>query len=209
MSHQHKTPSVARRLVCALALGAAFLVVDQVSKGFILEMLHHRTLPVTVIPGLIDFDFVANTGVSFGLARGFGEAFVVLAAIIVVAIAVYLVRARRVSWFEVVGLGMLAGGAIGNAIDRATLGFVVDFIATTFISFPVFNVADIGITVGVAIAFVGFLLFGPKEDEDADQADSVGNMPAASSAACSAPAPVSDDAGPSAAKQDLSAARDA
>ncbi len=50
---------------------------------------------------------------------------------------------------------MVAGGAIGNAIDRLVFGFVTDCIATTFIDFPVFNVADVGITVGVVLALIG------------------------------------------------------
>ena len=104
---------------------------------------------MTVIPGVLSFIYVENTGVSFGLAAGFGPA--LLAACpccgdwlrgLSVACAPCS-RALRL-W----GLGMLAGGALGNAIDRVAFGFVTDFIATDFIDFPVFNVADIGVTVG-------------------------------------------------------------
>ena len=62
-------------------------------------------------------------------------------------------------------MGMVVGGAIGNAVDRVVYGFVVDFIATEFIDFPVFNIADIGITCGVIIAFAGYLFFSPAARE--------------------------------------------
>ena len=165
MTRDSHTPSRPLRLGAAALVAALFLVTDQVSKHFVIELLHTGAFPLTVIPGVIEFDFVANTGVSFGLAQGFGSVFVLLAAVIVAVVVAYLARARVVSWFEVVGLGMLVGGAVGNALDRALLGFVIDFIATTFIDFPVFNIADIGITVGVALAFVGYLWFNPASHE--------------------------------------------
>ena len=65
-------------------------------------------------------------------------------------------------------MGMVVGGAIGNAIDRLVFGFVTDFFATRFIDFPVFNVADIGITCGVAIAFIGFMFFSLAAREHND-----------------------------------------
>ncbi|MFR8956744.1 MAG: signal peptidase II, partial [Collinsella intestinalis] len=79
----------------------------------------------------------------------------------------YLTRTRQVSKLETLGLGLVAGGALGNAIDRLMLGYVVDFIATDFIDFPVFNVADIGICVGVFFAFVGFMFLSPAAKVDA------------------------------------------
>lgn len=157
-------PSRTARVSVALVLAALVLLTDQISKALVREAFTAGRLPVAVIPGVIDFDFVANTGVSFGFAAGFGSASVILAVVVSVAAAAYLIRARVVSWPEVIGLGLLVGGAVGNAIDRAVFGFVTDFIATAFIEFPVFNIADIGITCGVAIALVGFLLLSPATD---------------------------------------------
>ena len=179
-NHQNETPgegartfapSRAWRVAVALGLAVAFLVLDQLTKVMARRAFMTGELPVTVIPGVLEFDFVANTGVSFGLASGFGYAFVALAVVVVCAVAVYLWRAPALSRFEVIGLGMLAGGAIGNAYDRAVFGFVTDFIATVFINFPVFNIADIGITVGVALALIGFMFLSPasKAGERASQ----------------------------------------
>ena len=120
-------------------------------------------LHVTVIPGVIDFLFVRNIGAAFSMGEGHGIAFAVLALAVIVAIAVYLVRAPHLAHLEVVGMAMVAGGAIGNAIDRLAFGFVTDFIATTFIDFPVFNVADIGIT--VVLALIGYIFLSPAARE--------------------------------------------
>ena len=159
-----RVPSGAWRAVVSIVLAAVFLIADQLTKIAVRHAMMFGLFPVTVIPGVIDFDFVANSGVAFGLAAGYGFVFVVLAVAVVIGSAVYLWRAPAISRLEVVGLGMLAGGAIGNAIDRALHGYVTDFIATTFIDFPVFNVADIGITVGVALALVGFLFLSPANE---------------------------------------------
>ena len=117
-------------------------------------------LHVTVIPGVIDFLFVRNIGAAFSMGEGHGIAFAVLALAVIIAIAVYLVRAPQLAHLEVVGMAMVAGGAVGNAIDRLT-----DFIATAFIDFPVFNVADIGITVGVVLALIGYMFLSPAARE--------------------------------------------
>jgi signal peptidase II len=71
----------------------------------------------------------------------------------------YLLLMKRHATLTLLGLGLVAGGAIGNAIDRALTGRVVDFIHTLFIEFPLFNVADSAITVG-AVLFGVVLVFG-------------------------------------------------
>lgn len=167
-------PSTFRRAVAAAAMFVLFLVVDQITKAVVRSSLITGVV-IPGIPGIFEFRFAANTGAAFSLGEGYGFVFIALAVAVVVFTVVYLVRAPRVSWLEVIGLGMLAGGAAGNAIDRLLLGFVTDFIATIFIDFPVFNVADIGITCGAVIAFIGFA-FSPVHavPEDADGKGSAG-----------------------------------
>ena len=69
-----------------------------------------------------------------------------------------MVQRKVVSWPEVVGLALVVGGGIGNAIDRFVLGYVVDFIDLTFMNFPVFNIADIGVTCGLVLFLVAWLV---------------------------------------------------
>ena len=103
------------------------LLFDQLTKLAVRAV--GDALHVTVIPGVIDFLFVRNIGAAFSMGEGHGVAFALLALAVIVAIAVYLLRAPQLARLEVVGMAMVAGGAIGNAIDRLALGFVTDFIA--------------------------------------------------------------------------------
>jgi signal peptidase II len=109
------------------------------------------------IPGLLDFRLVYNTGAAWGMFEGARTLFLVIAAVAVLVMVLYLVLGKRHSTLMLLGLGLIAGGAIGNTIDRALTGKVVDFIHTLFIDFPLFNIADSAITVG-AILMVGVML---------------------------------------------------
>ena len=161
------TPPLTWRLRVAGVLVLGILLLDQLTK--LAVRAAGDAFHVTVIPGLIDFLFVRNTGAAFSFGEGHGIAFVVLAVAVVAAVAIYLVRSPELSRVECVGLAMVSAGAVGNAIDRLFLGYVTDFIATTFIDFPVFNVADIAITVGVVLAVIGFIFLSPAAQVDATE----------------------------------------
>ena len=109
--------------------------------------------------GIFQFRLVHNTGMAWGL---FGDSTFALGVMSVVVCAVltgfFLANIRRITALELVGLALVVAGGIGNALDRFTLGYVVDFIETTFIDFPVFNVADIGVTCGFILFLLGLLL---------------------------------------------------
>lgn len=160
-------PSLSWRACVALIAAVTTFALDYVTKVFVKNTLMVTGESVSVIPGTLSFRFVANKGAAFSLGEGMGLLFVAFAALVIVAILQYLTRTRQVSKLETLGLGLVAGGALGNAIDRLMLGYVVDFIATDFIDFPVFNVADIGICVGVFFAFVGFMFLSPAAKVDA------------------------------------------
>ena len=157
------TPPLGWRLGVAGGVALVVLLVDQLTKLAVRAV--GDALHMTVIPGVIDFVFVRNIGAAFSMGEGHGVAFALLALAVIVAIVVYLLRAPQLAHLEVVGMAMVAGGAIGNAIDRLAFGFVTDFIATTFIDFPVFNVADIGITLGVVLALFGYMFLSPAARE--------------------------------------------
>lgn len=155
-----------RRKTLALVFGC-FLIVDQVTKFVVRSLVVDGAWSMPLLPGFMRFEFVANRGASFGMGEGFGLVFAVLAIAVSVGIVWYINRAQALSKVELVGLGMVMGGAIGNMFDRVIYGYVTDFLCTEFISFPVFNIADIGITCGVAIALVGFLFLSPANKVDA------------------------------------------
>jgi lipoprotein signal peptidase len=136
-----------------LLAGLLVLLADQASKWWILHGLDLPTKGSVALLPVLNFTMEWNTGVTFGLLHGFGEAeHAVLAAValaVVAALAVWLRRAEHVS--VALALGAIAGGAVGNVADRIRYGAVVDFIhAHAFgYSWYVFNVADAAIVCGV------------------------------------------------------------
>jgi signal peptidase II len=94
-----------------------------------------------------------NTGAAFGIFQGFGDVFTVLAIIVSILIIYYYPQVSREDWSLRVALSLQLGGAVGNLIDRLTIGWVIDFISIG--SFPVFNVADSSISIGVAVLIIG------------------------------------------------------
>jgi len=94
-----------------------------------------------------------NTGAAFGMLQQLGGVFTILAFLVVGLILFYFPQIPRRDWSLRIALGMQMGGAIGNLIDRLTLGYVTDWFSVG--SFPVFNVADSCISVGAAVLVIG------------------------------------------------------
>jgi signal peptidase II len=154
------------RLPLALGVAVVVIAVDQLSKAWILYGLD---LPakgrVEVAPPVFNLTMVHNPGVSFGLLRADADvarwALVVFSVAVAVGLAAWARRAGRA--FTGVALGLVIGGALGNVVDRARFGWVTDFLDFSGLHFPwVFNVADSGITTGVALLLLESLLPGSE-----------------------------------------------
>jgi signal peptidase II len=146
-----------------LLLAGAIVVLDQVTKAVVLERLL-LGVPVPVIDGLLSLTLVLNPGLAFGLLGGVPSAWRwVVAALSLVALAVLVRVALRVlpdgGWAGRLAIGLIFGGAVGNLIDRARFGAVVDFVDVYWREWhwPAFNVADSAITVGVGLLAVRLL----------------------------------------------------
>jgi signal peptidase II len=94
-----------------------------------------------------------NRGAAFGMFQEGGMVFTVLAFVVIAAIIYYYPQVSRADWPLRLAMSMQMGGAIGNLIDRLTIGHVTDFISVG--TFPVFNVADASITVGCVVLLLG------------------------------------------------------
>ncbi|HEX7974887.1 MAG TPA: signal peptidase II [Anaerolineales bacterium] len=105
-----------------------------------------------------------NTGAAFGMFQGFGDIFTILAIIVAIAILYYYPQVPRRDWPLRLAMGMQLGGAVGNLIDRLTIGSVTDFISVG--RFAVFNVADASISVGVAVLVIGMWIKDQKEQKE-------------------------------------------
>ena len=147
------SPARVRRLALFALVAAAVVALDQLSKAAARCALVPGE-PVTLVPGVMDLSLVYNTGAAFSLGEGGGPLFVVLAAAILVAGLVVAWRRADVPLPLLLAVAAVAGGGVGNAIDRVALGAVTDFFKTTFVDFAVFNVADIFVTCGVVLAVV-------------------------------------------------------
>lgn len=141
-----------------------WLVFDRMTKNYFDALYMPGEVITDPILGVFQFFLVHNTGAAWGM---FGDSTFMLgvtSTIVCALLLVYfIVSAKRMNLFEVFGLALVFAGGIGNAIDRFSLNYVVDFINFTFINFPVFNIADIGVTCGFILFFVGILLSWRQE----------------------------------------------
>ncbi len=115
-----------------------------------------------------------NTGAAFGMLPGLSDIFTILPFIVALAILYYYPQVPRGDWTLRLAMGLQMGGALGNWIDRLNIGYVTDFISIG--NFPVFNVADASISIGVAILIISVWIrerYQDKHDEVAEGESSV------------------------------------
>lgn len=139
-----------------LFLSSIILLFDQYTKHFII--VNHKSL---LNKNLIVFtlDYVKNYGAAFNLFSG-SRLFLSLISIIISILLLYLIlNQKTISKIDLVSYSFILGGTIGNGFDRITKGYVIDFINLTFINFPVFNIADISINIGLILIIYGFIKY--------------------------------------------------
>ena len=138
----------------AYAFAAAVIVLDQITKAWMLYGLHIREVgQIRVLEPIFNLTFVLNRGVSFGLLTG-GETGRWLLTVFSIAVAGLLAfwATRADRRLLITAIGLIMGGALGNVIDRIRFGGVVDFLDFSGLYFPwVFNVADSAISIGVVL----------------------------------------------------------
>ena len=134
-------------------------VLDQVTKYFTVANIPLHG-DVSFIPGILGLTYAQNTGAAFSFLEGMQGLFLLLFAVLTVLIVYeYFKKPLPFTTFERFCIAAIYGGGLGNAIDRARLGYVVDMIETKFITFPVFNVADSFITCGCILLIAHIVLF--------------------------------------------------
>lgn len=158
------------RLVAMVSLAAVVLLIDQLTKAWLTtNMATHDTRPI--IEGFVRLRYTENSGAAFGLFQGWTGVLSIAAAAIITAIVLSASRFAGNSKLLMLAIGLVLGGALGNLVDRLTLGHVRDFIDVygphiewngVVYTWPVFNVADSAISIGVVILMVS-LVFGQGE----------------------------------------------
>lgn len=143
-----------------LTVGVLLAALDQVIKYFISINLKPIG-SVTVIDNILNFTYVENRGVAFGMFSGMRWIFIALTTILICAIVIYMFKKKPQSKLFYVCVSLIVGGGIGNLIDRIFYGYVIDYISLSFFK-PVCNFADYCITIGTVLLVV-YLLFISKE----------------------------------------------
>jgi signal peptidase II len=156
-----------------LIIGAIVVALDQWTKAWVRSTLDYMEIfrPDLWITEYARIMHWKNTGAAFGMFDNMGQVFLILSIFVTIAILYYYPRIPREDWLLRLAMGLLFGGALGNMLDRIMHNFAVtDFISV--LNFPVFNVADASISIGVAILFLTMLWQEYKEKKAAnDPAD--------------------------------------
>ena len=145
----------------AIVLG---VILDQYTK--LLAVKHLQEAPIPIWDGVFELHYLENRGAAFGILQNQQTFFLIMGIFMLLIAAVLLIRLPEVKRLLPLKacIVAIAAGAIGNMIDRVRLGYVIDFFYLELIDFPIFNVADIYVTVA-AFALVLLILFYYKEDE--------------------------------------------
>ncbi len=156
--------SFLRNLALFMGCASLWFLIDRVTKTLIDGGWSVGDVLVPDIGGLVQINLVHNRGVAWGAFSGQIPLISVVTALMCVAIAAFAAySAKHYGKLEALALGLLFAGGIGNLYDRVAVGYVVDFITPLFIDFPTFNVADIGVTCGIALLFVALISQMVKE----------------------------------------------
>lgn len=136
---------------------------------------------IEVVTGVLEYQYTRNPGIVFGQFRKFEKVFYWI-SIAAVPILLYVFhRMRNPSWTLALWFGFILGGAIGNMVDRLRFGAVQDFIYFRLIDFPIFNLADSGISVGTLLLVIELWIFeekaGGKATGDLSKVTDVGPRP--------------------------------
>lgn len=167
MSEKTARRPLNRRAWTQILAALVVVVLDRLMKAWIIERIPGEVVAgswvrtgenIPLIPGVIHLTQVHNYGASFSILENMRWPLLIVSILLmgVVVLALFAEKMKHATgrW----ALGLILGGAMGNAIDRALLGYVVDMFEVEFVNFAVFNVADIFITCG-AVLFCVYVLF--------------------------------------------------
>ena len=144
----------------------AFLVyLDQITKALAVKNLKDQPAYV-LMDGVFELHYLENRGAAFGMLQNQKVLFIVIATVMLVVIAYMLIKLPRNKHYVPLEmlLVLIAAGAVGNLIDRVSLNYVVDFLYFKLINFPIFNVADIYVSVSCVLLAI-LLIFFYKEND--------------------------------------------
>lgn len=146
------------------SIASIVIMVDLILKFIVSSKLVENDI-IKVIPNLFSIYYLKNTGAAFSILQDSTAFLVILSALILLVLNNYIDKEKDLNKISEISLGMVIGGIFGNMIDRIINHSVTDFISFRIFNynFPVFNIADIGITVGVFLLLISVLKDCRKE----------------------------------------------
>ena len=153
-----------------ILIAGGIIALDQIAKILVTTLLSGNSC-VHIIPYLFDFVYVKNTGAAFSMLSDSTGLLAVISVVFCLGVLWYWKKTNPQHTLMKLSLTLLFAGAFGNAIDRVFRGFVVDFISTAFMEFPVFNVADISIVFGAIVLIIYIMFFDKEEENGEDSSD--------------------------------------
>ncbi|PMC38362.1 signal peptidase II [Bacillus sp. UMB0899] len=149
-------------------IAGLIIIIDQLTKWLIVKNMEIGD-HIPVIENFLYITSHRNRGAAWGILQGQMWFFYIITAIVIVGLIYYIQKHTKQNVVMGVALGFMLGGAIGNFIDRLFRKEVVDFINTYIFSydFPIFNIADSALCIGVGLLFIHMLFFEGKKKEQA------------------------------------------
>lgn len=144
-------------------LVAILVLIDQFVKFWTVNSFDLNT-GSEFIPNILSFFYIQNDGAAWGIFSGQMWLFAIITLVVIGMLIVMLHRDAKDSKFLAWAISFILAGAIGNFIDRMRLGYVVDMFKLEFMEFPIFNVADICLTIGVILMFIYLFFIEGKEE---------------------------------------------
>lgn len=150
-----------------LSWSVIIIMIDQVTK-FLVKHNMQLSESISIIGDVLRLTYIKNPGMAFGILIGGRLFYTVFASLACVVMVFYLLRLKPENFWARFALASILGGAVGNLIDRLRYSEVVDFIDVRIIRWPVFNIADIAITIGMVI-LIGVVIFEKNREESEDE----------------------------------------
>lgn len=152
-------------LIIYLLFSGVIIGLDQLMKFWTVENFFIGQ-EQNLIPNVFSLTYLQNTGGAFSLLEGQRIFFIIISIVAVIVVVYFLHKYLRESKWLTIGLSLFLAGAVGNFIDRFRLGYVVDMFQLDFVNFPIFNIADMALTIGVALIIV-YLFLDEREKKHA------------------------------------------
>ena len=144
----------------------AVVILDQIIKNFVVDtMALYESIPV--LQDIFHITYIHNTGAAFSIMAGQISILILLPLLMIIAAVVFMLIMRKKGHpLMMTSVALIAGGGIGNLVDRIALGYVVDYL--DFRVFPIFNLADIAVCVGCGLLVLYVLFFDGKQKNERD-----------------------------------------